>query len=111
MSKSLPINSTFSKILTISLSAYCPAGSKLKRRLPANSVVSWGMRVIEERSWVRGRVVMFWEERWMEPEVGSRRRVRRFVRVVLPAPVGPTMPTLVPEGTTKLTSYRTAFPE
>jgi hypothetical protein len=37
--------------------------------------------------------------------------VRRFVRVVLPAPVGPTMPTLVPEGTTKLTSYRTAFPE
>ena len=44
------------------------------------------------------------------PDVGSYRRATRPVRVVLPAPLGPTRATIWPGSTWKLTSFSTSPP-
>ena len=86
------------------------ATETFSRRVPSKSQTSWGTTANCSRAWDldmedRGRPSIR-----TSPDVGSRSLVRIPAMVDLPAPVGPTIATVVPGSTSRSTPLRTSAP-
>ena len=75
-----------------------------------NSSTSWVTTPMRLRNSTAGRSRTSMPPTRMAPDSVSQRRATRRPMVVLPLPVRPTMPTVVPAATWRLTSCRTSVP-
>mmetsp|Transcript_38144 Transcript_38144/g.82980 ORF Transcript_38144/g.82980 Transcript_38144/m.82980 type:complete len:259 (-) Transcript_38144:3623-4399(-) len=99
----------FSSISQISSSPVAmPVGSTLLRTVVEKSTASCGMMTRLCRSVLRPRVAMSAPSMIMRPSESSTMRNNACMIELLPAPVRPTMPTLLPPGTSKLTLLSTS---
>mmetsp|Transcript_7696 Transcript_7696/g.10912 ORF Transcript_7696/g.10912 Transcript_7696/m.10912 type:complete len:203 (+) Transcript_7696:1216-1824(+) len=102
--------STLSNTDHSSVSEWLSNGSKLKRTVAEKSTGSCGTMPTRDRSVCKGIVLVSMPPMSICPPASSWMRNSAFIKLLLPDPVRPAMPTFSPASTTKLSPLRMRGP-